>query len=243
MTTEQIQLVLEEIGMADRIMALSFPERISALLAIEDESIRAEVIVSLGSDEEKQSLLHVIDDECYRVKIIVSLRDDEDKKKLLEEIKNERYRAEIIASLSSDEDKKELLKKIGNKWNRVIIIDSLVDDEDREILLRDLDMVPRVRGGAQTSETEVPPLDTSERELLFQALGIPDVRGGAETIAKHLEDEASIEDLSTLPTEELERIEAELDAAIDKIRGKYGENSVQRASFVKAEARKEEKNH
>lgn len=77
--------------------------------------------------------------------------------------------------------------------------------------------------------------------LLFDQLwnGTPIRLLGVQTSRATTE---SLRQYSLFETRDVEKL-SKLDAAIDKIRGKYGENSVQRASFVKAEARKEEKNH
>lgn len=77
--------------------------------------------------------------------------------------------------------------------------------------------------------------------LLFDQLwnGTPIRLLGVQTSRATTE---SLRQYSLFETRDVEKL-SKLDAAIDKIRGKYGENSVQRASFVKVEARKEEKNH
>lgn len=77
--------------------------------------------------------------------------------------------------------------------------------------------------------------------LLFDQLwnGTPIRLLGVQTSRATTE---SLRQYSLFETRDVEKL-SKLDAAIDKIRGKYGENSVQRASFVRVEARKEEKNH
>ena len=76
--------------------------------------------------------------------------------------------------------------------------------------------------------------------LLFDQLwnGAPIRLLGVQTSRATTE---SLRQYSFFETRDVEKL-SKLDAAIDKIRGKYGEDSVMRASFVKPEAHKEEKN-
>jgi len=178
---------------------------------IVDESGRALVIASLSNDEDKKAWIERLncDDDRAKAMVIASLSSDKDKKELLRDMYY-KYKAMVIASLSNDEDKKELLKDIKDEESRAEIIASLSSDEDKKELLKDIkDEESRVRIIASLS-------NEADRVKLLRDIEWD--RNRAIIIATLGDDvEFTFEpDLTTLSMEELERMEAELDAKIDK---------------------------
>lgn len=104
-------------------------DKINTISMVDDESLKASIIIALSSDELKLQEIDKLTRESNKVKVIKSLTSDEIKIKEIENITDESNKRDIIMTLSTDEMKLQSLKKLTDELNKIMVIRTILSDD------------------------------------------------------------------------------------------------------------------